>query len=295
MDWFYNMEDKKRLLLAAVSWIPFFICICAAPEVFLVVPTLILSGAFTMLAAIAHDKEKKAEAEQKAAEEAEKEALRRLSLDDLGIHIQGLNFKRADPESNHDGTVTQERLYLSTPKSVTDFLASNSYVVVDLETSGLSKYNNEIIEIAMIKIQNGQEVGRFQSLVKPCDPITNKITQITGITNEMLETAPSFSEIADSVVSFIGDNVLIAHNSSFDIGFLSVALEPRALHLKHIDTLYMARTTRPDLPNHKLETLISHYGVADKQAHRAMGDVECTQKIFVRLCADIIAGTAVAK
>ena len=69
MDWFYNMEEKKRLLLAVLSWIPFFLCICAAPEVFLVVPTLILAAVFTMLAAIAHDQEKKAEAEKKAAEE----------------------------------------------------------------------------------------------------------------------------------------------------------------------------------------------------------------------------------
>ena len=89
MNWFYNMENKKRLLLAAVSWVPFFICICAAPEVFLVVPTLILAGVFTMLTAIAHDKEKKqAEAEKKAArtcrfDETQKHQVTPRSLDEI--------------------------------------------------------------------------------------------------------------------------------------------------------------------------------------------------------------------
>ena len=128
----------------------------------------------------------------------------------------------------------------------------------------------------------------YQSLVKPSQPITSKIEKLTGITNEMLSSAPAFPSIADDVLSFIGENVLISHNAKFDMGFLTAALEPRKVELKCIDTLPLARKALPELENHKLETLISHYAIAESQTHRAMDDVECTQAIFVRLCDEIL-------
>ena len=177
---------------------------------------------------------------------------------------------------------------LDTKKSIKQFRISDSYIVLDLETSGLSKYKNEIIEIAMVKIQSGEKIDTYQSLVKPSQSITSKIEKLTGITKEMLSSAPEFSSIADDVVSFIGENVLIAHNAKFDMGFLTTALEPRKVELKCIDTLPLARKALPELENHKLETLISYYGIAESQMHRAMDDVERTQAIFVKLCDEIL-------
>ena len=227
LDWFFQMEEKKRNLLTAATWgILLFAACLDLPTVF-IIASLLLAAFFTVCLARAHDMDKKAEEERKAAKKAaeiaeedeEASQQRTVTHEDFGIHIQGLHFKREEPSAESNTTVTQERIYLSTPNQVRNFLASDSYIVIDLETSGLSKNSNEIIEIAMIKIQSGQEIGRFQSLVKPYQPISSKITSITGITNEMLEAAPHFSDVADSVVSFIGDNVLIAHNSTFDMGF----------------------------------------------------------------------------
>ncbi len=192
--------------------------------------------------------------------------------------------ERADCPQN----ATCKYQWLDTKKSIKEFRISDSYIVLDLETSGLSKYKNEIIEIAMIKIQNGEKIDSYQSLVKPSQPIISKIEKLTGITNEMLSSAPSFSSIADDVVAFIGENVLISHNAKFDMGFLTTALEPRKVELKCIDTLPLARKALPELENHKLETLISHYAIAKSQTHRAMDDVECTQAIFVRLCDEVL-------
>lgn len=138
MDWFYNMEDKKRLLLAAVSWIPFFICICAAPEVFLVIPTLILAGVFTMLAAVAHDKEKKkAEAEKKAAEEAEKEALRRISLDEalrrISLDDLGIQKKAAEEKAARTRRFEEMQTHQTAPRSLDEIREENRVLSAQLE------------------------------------------------------------------------------------------------------------------------------------------------------------------
>lgn len=200
------------------------------------------------------------------------------------VDTSGKNDERDDRPQN----VTCSYQWLDTKKSIREFRATDSYIVLDLETSGLSKYKNEIIEIAMLKIQRGKIIDSYQSLVKPSQPVTPKIEKLTGITNEMLSSAPAFSSIADAVISFIGEYVLISHNAKFDMGFLTTALEPRKIELKCIDTLPLARKALPDLENHKLQTLISHYEIAESQTHRAMDDVECTQAIFVRLCDEIL-------
>lgn len=292
MKWFYDLQAKHRILITIASWVPFalFAVISGGnvPDGLLIVDVLFiaLGVVFTVFAVRAHKKEHPAA--EKKQEPVKNERKEDVETETSKVHIEYTFVDSAPTANDRECNVKCEYVQLNTKKAIKEFRVSNSYIVLDLETSGLSKYKNEIIEIAMLKVQNGQKVDRFERLVKPSEPITAKIQKLTGITNDMLATAPSFDSIADDVVSFIGNDILVAHNAKFDIGFLSEALEPRKVNLRCVDTLAVARKALPEFENHKLQTLISHYGVAETQSHRAMDDVECTQEIFVRLCDDIL-------
>ena len=95
----------------------------------------------------------------------------------------------------------------------------DDYCIIDLETTGLSIEFCDIIEIGILKVRKGSIVDKFQTLVKPHDPIDEFIEELTGITNDMLNDAPSFDSIKKIVTSFIGDDLIVGHNVSFDIGF----------------------------------------------------------------------------
>jgi DNA polymerase-3 subunit epsilon len=182
------------------------------------------------------------------------------------------------------------------------------YILIDTETTGLSPEFDDLIEIACIKMNNGQEIGRFHSLIQPTASeeyledmnedeikkisaneiktdedgyqyievyVDSFITSLTGITNEMLETAPVFSSIAKDLWDFIGDSILVGHNINFDINFLYDNLETtlqKELKNNFIDTLRISRMLFPDFPNHKLLTISEKLEVADNQEHRALSD-----------------------
>lgn len=169
---------------------------------------------------------------------------------------------------------------------MSDLPKLSQFVVLDVETTGLSANKDKIIEIAMVKVVDGAECDRFSSLVNPEREISSRITKLTGITNEALATAPAFPEIAKTVSDFIGDSVILAHNAPFDLGFVSGELSQAGIttRLTYLDTLKLARTAYPYLPDHKLETLITELGLADEQTHRAMDDVICTLELFRRIC-----------
>lgn len=169
---------------------------------------------------------------------------------------------------------------------MSDLPKLSSFVVLDVETTGLSAEKDKIIEIAIAKVIDGVECDRFSSLVNPGREISSRITKLTGITNEALATAPAFPAIAKVVADFIEDSVILAHNAPFDLGFVSVELSQAGItpRLTYLDTLKLARTAYPHLPNHKLETLITELGLADGQTHRAMDDVLCTLELFHRIC-----------
>ena len=293
MKWFFDLKGVYRILITVASWLPLFLLAIISggnlPDALvLVIPVLAAPGVvFTILAVQAHKKEHPVPPEDKKS--IEKKNNEKTTKEDTSkVHIEYTFVDLSQSSNDRESNVECQYIWLDTKKAIKEFRASNSYIVIDLETSGLSKYKNEIIEIAMLKIKDGKKVDRFESLVKPSEPITAKIEKLTGITNDMLSSAPSFESIADKVLSFIGDETLVAHNAKFDIGFLSEALEPKKVKLKCVDTLIVARKALPELENHKLQTLISHYGIAETQSHRAMDDVECTQEIFVRLCDDVL-------
>jgi len=172
-----------------------------------------------------------------------------------------------------------------TPK-LTDIFNLKDYVVLDVETTGLSQKTEDIIEIALVKVIDGEMTNQFTSLVKPGKTLSPRIVSLTGLTDSMLEDAPAFSDIAEDVERFIGKSIVLAHNAVFDLGFLSEALTKCGIKhsFQYLDTVKIAKMAYRNLKNYKLETLISELGLAEKQSHRAMDDVRCTLKLYQLAC-----------
>ena len=157
------------------------------------------------------------------------------------------------------------------------------FVVFDLETLGLNSKLNEIIEIGAVKIKNGDIVSRFSELVNPLKPIPKRITEITKITNDMVEQKPTIEEVIARFYKFIDGATLVAHNAAFDMGFISRDIKKYLkvdLNVRVIDTLQMARDLYPDLKNYGLANLNKHLGLSLENHHRAVDDATATAKMF---------------
>ncbi|MEG6511503.1 PolC-type DNA polymerase III [Desulforamulus ruminis] len=162
-------------------------------------------------------------------------------------------------------------------------LNNREYVVFDFETTGFSPQKDDIIEIGAVKFLNGIETGRFGTMVKPGREIPYEITKLTGITPEMVKDAPEPAQALAEFRSFIGDAILVAHNASFDLGFLRVGfakyLDDEVRH-PVIDTLGVARALCPELKNHKLGTLVKEFKIELANHHRAVDDAAATGKLW---------------
>lgn len=156
------------------------------------------------------------------------------------------------------------------------------FVAVDVETTGLSPIKNELIEISAIKYKQTQKLEVFSSLIKPKMPIPYYITQITGITNEMVQKAPNVEEIMEHMIEFIGDLPIVAHNAAFDFGFLQTYSNHHFSKNAVIDTVRLGRKMYPQLPNHKLATVAKHIGIQEDGFHRAEFDCECCAQIYMK-------------
>jgi DNA polymerase-3 subunit alpha (Gram-positive type) len=162
-------------------------------------------------------------------------------------------------------------------------LKAATYVVFDVETTGLSVVNNQIIELAGVKMCNGQVIERFESFVHPNQVIPPNITELTGITNEMIKDAPQLVEVLPKFIEFVGDSVLSAHNARFDMGFLQAGCKQLGIPLVSnpaLDTLELARFLFPSMKNHRLNTLAVRFKVSLDNHHRAVDDSEATGHIL---------------
>ena len=169
-------------------------------------------------------------------------------------------------------------------KSLTHKL--DKYVVVDLETTGYCPGCDEIIEFAAIKVENGIVVSEYQTLIKPDRKINSFITELTGITNEMLSCAPTFIEVAKDILTFIGNNVIVGHNVNFDINFLYDALEEELseyLSNDFEDTLRLSRKLFKEFENHQLNTCCLNLNKEYYPSHRAMNDVLATNELIAHI------------
>ena len=160
---------------------------------------------------------------------------------------------------------------------------ADNYIVIDIETTGLDVSCDEIIEIAAAKVEDGIIVDKFASLIKPENRINALIIELTGITNEMVETAPTAEVVLQAFVDFVGDGLLIGHNVNFDINFLYDNCQEKIgynLSNNFIDTLRLSRMLFAQEKQHKLTDLINRFGIGRVVEHRALGDVLQTQKCY---------------
>jgi DNA polymerase-3 subunit alpha (Gram-positive type) len=161
------------------------------------------------------------------------------------------------------------------------------FVVFDCETTGSKSPPARVIEIGAYRVRDGRVVDEFVRLVDPQMPIPPFISHLTGITEEMTAEAPVFEAIAHQLLEFIGDSVLVAHNSGFDMAFLNH--EIARLYPGHrianpcLCTVKLSRTLLPDIENHKLKTVAEHYEVDLRNHHRAGPDAFATAHIFINL------------
>ena len=166
----------------------------------------------------------------------------------------------------------------------------SSFVAFDFETTGLDHQNDKIIEVAAIKFIGGEIADRYVELVNPGISIPAVITEITGISDKMVRSSPSEELIIDDLLSFIGEDPLVAHNIHFDEKFLYQLcnrLGRDVLKNAQYDTLQLARSVLYDQPVFNLSALSEYFGLSSKGAHRAEKDTENTGLIFLELVDEV--------
>lgn len=165
-------------------------------------------------------------------------------------------------------------------------MENKNYIVLDIETTWLSKYKHKITEIAAIKFDWNQKIDEFHTLVNPERNIPTSITRLTGITNELVQNAPKIIEIIPDFLNFIQEDILVAHNASFDIWFLSENIyKHNWIWLKNecLCTRKLSNRLIPELPRKNLASICEHMWLINERAHRAMWDTIVTTEIFKNL------------
>ena len=160
-----------------------------------------------------------------------------------------------------------------------------SYVCFDLETTGLDPLYNEIIEIGALKVRDGKVAERFMEFIHPQEEISPMITNLTGITNEMVANARPADAVISDFLEFCEDNVLIGHNVGFDYSFMKSGASNLGLTFEKfgIDTFKIAQRTLKSLPSKSLSSLCEYYQIENKAAHRAYYDALATAKLYQTL------------
>lgn len=168
---------------------------------------------------------------------------------------------------------------------IKDGNTKSSFVVFDIETTGLNKNTCGITEIGAVKIVNGEIVDQFSTFVNPQMSIPQNIVELTGITDEMVKNAPLINDAIPKFLDFCKDSILVAHNANFDIGFIKKACENLKIPFEfgYLDTVMLGRCLFTDLPNHKLNTLSKHLNIVLENHHRAVDDAKATADIFIKM------------
>jgi DNA polymerase III subunit alpha, Gram-positive type len=168
-------------------------------------------------------------------------------------------------------------------------LEDETYVVFDVETTGLSAVYDKIIELAAVKVKNGEVIDRFESFANPHHRLSATTIDLTGITDDMVQTAPEIDEVLTKYHNWVGNDILVAHNASFDMGFLNAGYQRAGLGKAQnpvIDTLELARLLYPTFKNHRLNTLAKKFDVELTQHHRAIYDAEATGYLLIKMLKD---------
>ena len=160
-----------------------------------------------------------------------------------------------------------------------------TFVVVDVETTGMNAVDDRITEIAMMKVQGGTLVDEFSTLVNPLFTIPAFITSMTGIDNVMVQNAPTAREVVPFIAEFLGNSIFVAHNASFDWGFVTqTARRERGIELRNptLCTVKLSSRILPNLPSKSLGPVAAHLNIKIPERHRASGDAYATALVLVK-------------
>ena len=193
------------------------------------------------------------------------------------------NYHTIIPEAYED--FEQSNMFGEINEGVSSEGLSKDYVVFDFETTGLESTKDEIIEIGAVKISKGKIVSTFSTFVKPSVAIPQEITELTGITEEMVADAPAINYVLPDFYKYCYGCGIVAHNIAFDYGFLSAIGKKMQYNFDNTqyDTMILARNKLKGLKNYKLGTICEYLGVSLVGAHRAVNDCLATAKVFLKL------------
>lgn len=160
----------------------------------------------------------------------------------------------------------------------------DTFVVFDLETTGFSSTNDKIIEIGAVKIKNGLVIEEFSQFINPKITIPYKITELTGITDEMVKDAEDIETVINKFKEFAKDGILVAHNASFDVSFIKKSYDDMGYELNNavLDTIPLAKFLFPELKRYKLNVVAKHLGISLENHHRAVDDAIATANILLQ-------------
>ena len=164
----------------------------------------------------------------------------------------------------------------------------NTYVALDLETTGLSPMRDQILEIGAVRVENGEITGTYETLVDSGVEIPARITDLTGITAEMTAGSPQLREAVEGFLEFSGDAVLLGHNLPFDYGFMKRnVVKLGGVYERHgLDTLAIAKSVLAGLPGRALNQVAAHYGILQEHHHRALDDAITASRIYACMAAE---------
>ncbi len=166
-----------------------------------------------------------------------------------------------------------------------DHTVNDTFVVFDIETTGFSFEECSIIEIGAVKIENKKITDRFSTFVNPKEPIPHRIEKLTGITDDMVADAPYINDALNEFRSFCEGAVYVAHNASFDMGFIRTKEEAAGIdrQYSYVDTLPMSRLLVPEIARFKLDSVCRFFKISLENHHRAVDDAEATAQLFLKL------------
>lgn len=160
------------------------------------------------------------------------------------------------------------------------------FTVIDIETTGLSKHYNKITEVAAVKVRGKRLYESYQTLVNPKEHILHFITRLTGIDNDMVKEAPTINQVLPSFIEFLGQDVFVAHNATFDFGFIDQNLRSHhncSLLNDRLCTRKLANRLFPELPRKRLGDICRFLDIDNLRAHRALGDARATAEVFTNM------------
>jgi len=217
-----------------------------------------------------------------------------IDFDGLKLILRPSSMRRTSRASTKKGTLREGfskaanmRIVKRMQKRKIEPQIMNTYVVVDLETTGLSPENDEIIEIGAVKVRHQEVAETFQSLVKIDKKLPETVSKLTGITTELLQReGENIDVVLSRFLDFVGDLPVVMHNCDFDYSFLRIACERCGFPLfknRRIDTHTLARRIIRQVPNYKLETLVEHLQISVGRLHRSLDDCFAVMQLYQKL------------